>query len=268
MKNHIVAVTLSLAIFGCGDPAPGTLEIRIYGEGFIEEGIPAAELSDGWAVKFDRFLVGVSDVKAARGHGAPDLTDAQQRIFDVATPSMGKGALVATAMVPGGAFNHVSYRIKPATAGAMAAPGLVAGALDGMVAAGEAVRVEGKATKDGKTVSFAWGFKASVFHRECRGTAKVDGGSAATQITIHGDHLFYDDLFAAEPKVAFDIIAASDKDGDGTVTAAELAGKDISKEARYQVGSTKITNLWDFISRQVTTVGHIDGEGHCEITLE
>ncbi|MEZ4472315.1 MAG: hypothetical protein R3F60_16270 [bacterium] len=63
--------------------------------------------------------------------------------------------------------------------------------------------------------------------------------------------------------MAFDLIAAADADGDGLVTEAELAAVDISTQERYQVGSRPISDLWRFIEQQATTVGHIDGEGHC-----
>ena len=94
-----------------------------------------------------------------------------------------------------------------------------------------------------------------------------DGGIVATVLTLHGDHLFYDDLFAAEPNVAFQLIADSDTNADGEVTMAELRGKDIRPEAAYQVGSTGIVNLGDFIAYQTGSLGHIDGEGHCEETI-
>lgn len=263
---------LLAAVLGqaCGDaaPAPGTLEVRIYGEDFIEAGIPASEFLDGWAVKFDSFLVSVSDVAVAKGHTAPTVSQPAQQVFELARPSMRQGAVVAAAMVAGGNYDHVSYRIKPAGTTATAGPGVDAAAVTAMAAAGESVRVTGTAQKAGRAIAFAWGFGGSVLHKDCHGAAKVDGGTARTEITIHGDHLFYDDLFAPEPNLAFELIAASDADGDGTVTRAELAAKDITKEARYQVGSEKITNLWDFIARQVTTVGHIDGEGHCPTVLE
>ena len=66
------------------------------------------------------------------------------------------------------------------------------------------------------------------------------------------------------PNVAFDLIAASDANADGAVTQEELAAVDITAEARYQVGSHDIKDLWSFIAYQATTVGHINGEGHCE----
>jgi len=268
LKKVSTSLLLALALAGCGESAPGTLEIRVYGESFIEEGIPASETVDGWAVAFDRFLIALSDVQAAQGSNPPALSHSQQTIFDVSLSTMMQGTLAASAEVPGGRYDQVAYRIEPVAAGATAGPGVTAASTEAMIAAGESVRVDGSASKDGKTVRFSWGFDKAVRYHRCHSTAQVDGGPARSQLTIHGDHLFYDDLFAEEPNVAFDLIAAADGDADGAVTRAELSAQDLSTQARYQVGSTGITNLWDFIAYQSATLGHIDGEGHCETEIE
>lgn len=258
------AAALALGALACS-AAPGPLEIRVHGEDFIEEGIPASEFSDGWAVTFDQFLVSLSKAEAAQGHGGSALAARDKRVFDLALPTGGQGTVVTSGMVPGGTYDHVSYIIAPAAAGATGSAGTDAALVQAMVGAGEAVRVQGKATKAGRTVGFDWAFKTMVAHA-CHTAAGVDGGGATAKIelTIHGDHLFYDDLVASEPNLSFDLIAAADADGNGRVTREELAAKDLTAEARYQVGSFPVKNLWEFIAHQVTTLGHIDGEGHCD----
>jgi hypothetical protein len=261
------ALALSGAAVGCGEPAPGTVEVAVYGEAFIEEGIPAEEFSDGWAVTFDSFLVTLSEVTVTAGHGAPALSAPAQRVFDLSKATLGKGTPVVSKTIDGGDYDHVTYQIGPARSGAAAGNTLAAGALEGMVTAGESVRVSGSATKAGKTVRFAWGFPRRTDHA-CHVGLKVDGGSARAEITIHGDHLFYDDLLSKEPDLAFDLIAASDTDADGAVTQAELTAQDIRGQSRYQVGNIPATTLWSFIAHQATTLGHIDGEGHCDTTTD
>jgi hypothetical protein len=241
--------------------------VQVYGEAFIEEGIPASDFSDGWAVTFDHFLITIADVTAARGQDAPALSAPTPRVYELARPTMGVGQPVATAEVPGGAYDNVAYRVRPAPAGVAAAPGADAARASAMAAAGESVHVVGTARKGDRTLRFAWGFTSDVLYRGCESEARVDGGTARTQLTIHGDHLFFDDLVSEDPKLAFDLVAASDTDGDGQVTKAELQARDITGQARYQVGGERITNLWDFIARQVTNLGHIDGEGHCQMVV-
>lgn len=250
-KNHFSpALYLSLlvpalALFACGEsaPEPGMLEIAVYGEEFIEEGIPADVLVDSWAIDFDSFKVTIQDASANAGHGMSALNQTSSEIFDLTTASEGKGQLVVSGEVPGGDYDHIAYRVN-------------------------SIQIVGSATRDAVTKIFAWDITTPTRYSECEGTAVVDGGTARTQITIHADHIFYDDLVSGEPNVAFDLIAAADDqgDGDGEITQAELVAVNISGEARYQVGNaTDVTDLWSFIGRQSSTVGHIDGEGHCGV---
>ncbi|MFW6057410.1 MAG: hypothetical protein ACOC9W_01000, partial [Persicimonas sp.] len=160
--------------------------------------------------------------------------------------SAGEGHLVAEVVAPAGRYESLDYRIAPDDD----QPALL---------------VEGTATKDDETKSFSWAFDTDALYEDCQTDAHIDdGGSATSQLTIHADHFFYDDLVAEEPNLAFDLIASADADDDGDVTLDELADVDITAESRYQVGSRDITDLRGFLEAQSTTVGHIDGEGHCD----
>ena len=81
--------------------------------------------------------------------------------------------------------------------------------------------------------------------------------TVAVQITVHGDHLFYDDAMSKDPALRFADIALADADGDGRVTEEELSAYDIRPLPNYQVGSLDIYNLFDFIAHMTTTLGHI-----------
>ncbi len=236
----------SLAVlFGgsaCSDDSDdGRLEVVVYGEAFIEEGIPASEMSDGWSVVFDSFEVELGEVTVAEAGAAPALEAQAYSTFELAVATDGKGLLVAEGDVPGGAYSEVSYRLGT-------------------------VEVSGRATRDGVEKSFAWTMDTETRYSGCEGNAVVDGSTETTQLTIHGDHLFFDDLVSEEPNVAFDLIASADVEGDadGVITIAELEAVDITPLERYQVGNqTNVTNLWAFIDAQASLMGHIDGEGHC-----
>lgn len=267
MKSiSFVALAMLLAAACSDSGAPGTLEVRIYGEAFIEEGIPAAEFDDGWSIAFDTFLVSVGEVAVAAGPaGAFVIDDPAYRIYDLARPSGGSGFPVTSAEVIAGTYDHVRFRIAPSATAV--AGNAEADDVEMMRAGGYAVWVAGVATRGGESKRFAWGFATATAYAACYTRARVDGDHAAIEITIHGDHIFYDDLVSSEPALSFDPMAAADRDGDDLVTVEELAGLDISAEERYQVGSLDIDDLWGFIDQQVSTVGHIDGEGHCDTTL-
>jgi hypothetical protein len=262
--------SLSLAAGACGDnitgPLPGTLDVRIYGESFIEDGIPAEVFADGWSLRFDSFLISVGEVSAAAaGADTPALADETYRIFDLAQASGGEGFLVLSGDVPGGVYDDIAYRIGGSRAAV--AGNVTAADVAFMNENGYAVHAEGQATRGGETRTFAWGFTAGTTYRRCRSVAAVDGDSASSVLTIHADHLFYDDLVSETPSVRFDAIGGADADADGDITTAELGAVDITGFERYQVGSFDVEDLWTFVDHQASTLGHIDGEGHCEITI-
>jgi hypothetical protein len=270
----IAALTFVPVFTACDDdtaaddaPAPGTVSVSVYGEEYIEDALPASVFSDGWTVTFDEFLISLGAV-----HVAPEGADAgfaapAYRVYDVARSTGGAGQVVGSGASPGAAHLEVEYTIAPA-ADAVAADGTTTEQLDRVRNAGHALFVRGRAVKGDVTKTFAWGFDTRTVYAPCHAAGAVDGGSTPVQLTIHGDHLFYDDLFSETPNVSFDLVAASDADGDGEITRAELLATDLSTQARYQVGSEPIGDLWHFVEFLTATVGHIDGEGHCDTTRE
>jgi hypothetical protein len=255
----------------CGGDADGTITATVYGEEFIEEGIPADELVDGWAVSFDAFLVSIGNVAGKAGEGAEEVGDPAFRIVDLAQSSGGDGFELATFDAPGGHYDHYGYQLR-ADANATSV-NVDTADITAMKAGGYSVWVKGSATKGGVTKTFDWGFTLKLTYAHCDLMSTVDGNDVRAQATIHADHLFYDDAVSEEPNVAFQIIADADTNTDNAVTLAELAAVDIRGETRYQVGSLKdpagntITNLRQYVEHQVVTLGHINGEGHCEDQL-
>lgn len=250
---------LGLSLAACAeDPGQATLRVTAYGEEFIEDRIPADVLVDGWEIDFHRFLVAISEVEA---EGEP-LAGAF--VIDLTQASGGDGHALGTVMLPAEGSPHLAFRVAPVSEATPVSA--TDDDVSTLVDAGASLWVEGQATKAGQTVSFAWPFTTDTRYVECHSTAVLaEGQEAHSQLTIHADHLFYDDLDSEEPNVAFDLVAAADADMNGEVTAEELGALDITGESRYQVGSRDITDLWGFIAAQTGTLGHIDGEGHCEL---
>lgn len=222
---------------GC---ASGEWVVTTWGEEYIEDGIPAAEFVDGCEATYDVFEVEftsaslltvteelVVDVPPAR----IDLTDAgphELGVFQVRADT----------------YERVYYEIGPA--------------------GGSAVRAAGTLTCAGQSVSFDWSFEESSRYRCLPLEVTVPSNDrAVTELTIHGDHLFFDDLDEDGGDLRGEAIVAADADADGVVTLAELESVDVAS-AGYGVSTyTDVTNLADFVDRLVLGVGHVDGEGHC-----
>ncbi len=256
----VLLAPLAGLLLGACDSEPTeqtTLRVSVYGEEFTEDRIPTEAFIDGWEVEFSRFTIAISDVEV---DGEP--LDGSF-VLDLTEDSQGAGHELGTMMVPALDSPSLSFSVQPPTA---ATP---VSATDEdvaeMVAQGSSVVAEGQATRGDEVIRFSWSFATTTRYAQCEGTADLASDpEPTTELTIHVDHLFYDDLDSEEPNVAFDLIASADADGDGEVTAAELRAVDITSETRYQVGSREITDLWSFIEAQIGTLGHIDGEGHCE----
>lgn len=251
-----------LALAACTpDVSPTTLVVSIYGEDYIEEQIPAAEFIDGWSLTFESFVVSVGALSAA---GEPFDGGPGFRLIDLSVGSSGAGFELDRVTLDPVAYRDIGYVIAPdrdAVAVNVSQP-----IRQMMLVEGLSILVSGTANRGAEEKHFLWGFKTRTGYTGCESTATVDGdGPMPSRITIHGDHLFYDDLFSETPNVAFDLIAAADADGDTEITEAELRAIDITTQARYQVGDlTEITDLWSFIEQQTATIGHFDGEGHCD----
>jgi len=227
-------LTLALAT-GCGsdNEEAGTITVSAYGEEFIEEGIPASAMDDGWSVDFSRFEVTIDDVSIA----GEELTDLDP--VDLTEDSDGQGQELGTVPARAGTHSDAAFVIRR-------------------------VELTGKAEKDGETKSFSWTFKDATDYHACENETEVSAGANGSfQITVHADHYFLDSLVAANPKLLFQPLADADTDDDGEITQDELAKADIGA---YDPGNDdEIDNLWSWLSALTKTLGHVDGEGHCHV---
>lgn len=241
---------LLLALSGCL-PAEIDYTVTIHGEAFIEDRIPADEFIDGWEVTFDHFIVSVGEISF---DGTP-LRDigSGYTLIDLARPTGEPFVLGESTALENPTFRYV---IGPDSSPSWLN---IDSKYSHVFATGKvSIFVRGLATRGSDVRNFEWAFGTRTEH-----TCEL-GPAREAVITIHGDHLFYDDLVSDSPNVAFDLIAGA-PDADGLLVESDLRAVDITTLERYQVGDlTDITDLWQFIEQQATTLGHINGEGHCE----
>lgn len=278
--NHLkkawqYAALASLVTLGaCGAPV-GSIDVRVWGEEYVANEIPSTLFEDQWSVRFTKFLVHVSDVRFAATGGPSYALTGGGRVFDL-KPAAQPLSIGTIAMVEARRLNDVQFALTAATASSTAGN---ASASDVMVmqGGGYALYVEGEATHAMRgTLSFRWGFTGNTRFHRCLDSGNqpglvVVGGASATpaQLTFHADHLFYDGLQNPDAKVRFDAIASADRNSDRMITLDELAAVDLTTlpTGQYTTGSARNVNtLRDFIAALVTTVGHWNGEGHCEET--
>ncbi len=273
-RASLILVASAVSWAACGDEGgSGTLLVTTYGEDFIEKSIPAATgggegMADGYSVKFGKFLVALSGLKVAHGEGDLGGEVAGPLVFDL--HPAGPHTVATFQDIGARRWDRVSVTLAPAKAAA--AGNAAAADVKLMNDNGYSVYVEGTAEKGGKKHTFRWGFTTATRYAECHektsghGVVVPTGGSATAEITIHGDHLFYDDLQSSDPSLRFEAVAKADADADGEVTLAELAKVDLTTLPAGQYGTGgagSVKDLGQFIASLTRTLVHFQGEGHC-----
>ncbi|NOZ86074.1 MAG: hypothetical protein GXP49_07390 [Deltaproteobacteria bacterium] len=263
---------------GTGGTGSGELQVTTWGEDYIENNIPASAFEDGYSVKYAKFMIVLGNIKIADHSGDVGATMSGQKVFDMTLK--GPHQVQDFKNIGAKRWDRVSIEVKPAGADTQAGNDIDAKDLALMKDNGYSFYVQGEMTKGQSSKTFSWGFSLSTEYKECQrapedggevGVSVPDGGTAVLQFTIHGDHLFYDDLASPDAVLRGDAIFSSDKDQDGKITMDELDSVDLSSlpENEYGTGGAPdVYTLADFVKALSRTVVHFQGEGHCHSHVE
>ncbi|WP_437752810.1 hypothetical protein [Sorangium sp. So ce1389] len=270
-----VAALAAGALAGCGDDGAsgtGSVAFSTWGEGYIEQEIPAADLADGWSIQYQKFLFVLRNVTVADREGDVGARMQGSILFD--HTKAGAKPVVTFDDLEARPWERVSYEIGPVDADT---------ALEGateedralMLEAGASVHVEATARNGDVEKRLDWTFSLATRYADCKGERAgketdgvlvTNGGTDTVELTIHGDHFFYDDLQSATAARRFAPIAAADADDDGAVTLEELAAVRLVaiEEGTYGTGSAgNVDDLGAFVAALSRTIGHFRGEGEC-----
>ncbi len=251
--------TFILPLFALSACGGGEWTAETWGESYIEEGIPAADFVDGCSVVYDSFLLAMGDVALLDGDGVEVGVVEGQQVFEM----VGAGPhVVGSAEVPSTHYAYARFAISPAS-------GAVAGnATEAQVTelGTLSIRVKGTLTCGGEAKTFDWSFATdTTYNCEPEDLTIPAGGEDGTQFTIHGDHLFYDGLENPDAEVRGQAIFDADGDHDGVIESVELDDIEVS-QLGYEVGRfSAVTTLRHFVGALTQTLGHVDGEGHCQV---
>jgi hypothetical protein len=277
MKTMLVGAVAVLALVGCGG-GTGNVTFTAWGEELIEDKLPIKEgdnpgFVDGWSLKYTKFLVALGGITVAKTTGGSPQTVSGQKVFDLT--KKGPVDVATLEKLPAERWDAVSYVISPASG---ATAGTASEADVTLVNTQKySLYVEGTATKAAVTKSLKWGFATNTLYENCeaadtgKGVVVPNGATETVQLTIHGDHPFYDDLQSPEAAVRFDAIAGADANNDGEVTLAELEAVALTTLPVNQYGTggaSNVKNLKEFVTNLTRTVGHYRGEGECTQKLQ
>lgn len=281
IKRRAALTALFCLANACGtgtmSGATGSVAVKVWGEEYIPVGIPAAMgeeagFENGWSLRYTKFLIVLGDESVATTDTATPVTNAGLRVYNL-VPVV--EPLAITTLVNVSATRHaaVGYRMAPATRDTAAGNAETAD-VTLMQSNGYSIYFEATATHATRGMyTLRWGFNNTVRFADCHGEDDLPGlvvptnGTANFQITIHADHPWYDDLQSETAKIRFDAYADADANMDRTITLEELAAVDLTRlpTGQYGTGSARNVNtLRDFVGSLVNTVGHFNGEGHCQ----
>lgn len=275
----------ALGAAACSDPTDqgsGTERFTTWGEEFIERGIPAGDgtsgFVDGWSLKYHKFLVNFHSISVADAAGKVVANLDKPRFVD--NTKAGVKELTTFAELDAKAYSQVSYEIKPAVEDEEVVGDADPADLAMMVRDGLSLYVEGEATKKELKKTFHWGFKTQTSYTDCHSAAEngissygvviTNGQTDESELTTHGDHLYYDSLQSgdnAKPTlIRFDEKAAADDAGDrdGDITLQELCQEYIDPSS-YNTSGLPGATIGDFVISLARTVGHFRHEGECTI---
>lgn len=274
---------------GCSG-ATGTLVVEASGEEAATVGYPAGEIAfaDGWSLTFEQILVSVDGLSLVQGDQRPAL-EAESTVIDLTDGDQVVWTLPA---LPAQRWSDVGYAIAVPTTASRRLGAVTESDVAAMIAAGASFRMLGTATHPthGRyEVDLALPLRVRM--TGCvSGRDGTDGivipasGTHTSQLTLHLDHLFFDSARAEEPSLRFEAWAAA-AGADRIVTLDELAaqsladlrgldGMPLDDEAGapivYEPPSTGLPEptLEAFVLAEALTIGHFEGEGHCDYAAE
>jgi hypothetical protein len=271
-------VVSSLTACNDSDNGKGTVTFTTWGEDFIEDGLPSTVFFDSWSVKYSKFLVVYNHVTIADDNGDVVAKLEHPLVFDMTKKAKGKPKTLASFELEAKAWPNVSYQVGPITDDAE--PGDLATADDvALLQTDQAsVHVEGTATSPaGVNKTFNWSFSPATLFQACHGMQDgkevegvlvTNGGTQEVELTVHGDHLFYDDLQSEEGGPRFQAYADSDANADGQVTLEEMDLVPLYtipiENGTYGTGALgNVDTLGQYVRTLARTIGHYRGEGSC-----
>ncbi len=280
-----IASILGLAgVIGCGNNTPtGSLIVSIQAEDTIAGGLASGtgpeDVVDGWSVTFDKYLLAIGHLRLAPIGGGTPVEDPRVLVIDLKTvPETGRQFLTAPSVAEG--RYRFEYQTPVATVDMERDASVSQADFDRMVAGACTYLITGSATNGARTVAFDFCLDAEAAF-ECSSMEGMEGIviSASTNtafMTIHGDHLFFNGFPAGDEAVVLRragwLALVDDATGaDGMVTNADLEATPLTilPPTEYAltgaplVEGAAITNMALYARAQLSTQGHLNGEGEC-----
>jgi hypothetical protein len=280
---------VGLVGLGCSNDAStgggsGNVQIFVVPEDSVTNGlVPGPELEnvqDGWRITYDRYLVSIGNFRARRTDTGDTLADAATYVLDLKRSPTSGYVIKELRDVAAVRWDKFGYDLPNAKPGAIALAPTEQSDADFMIRNGFSVYFEGAGEKEGKKISFKWGFAAGTSFDDCAspdgapGFAVPAGGTVQVKPTLHGDHQYFDNVTQGVEitKRLAQWLAICDADANGDLTIDELKRCDVVKAlpqppydltgVRDEDASGRLS-VYDYVASQMRTFGDYQGDGEC-----
>lgn len=288
--SWIVAFLSVALVAGCGSDGGssgrnGNLSVLLEAEESIPGGLPAGtedeSIRDGFDIDFSKYVISVGLVAMSQLDGTNRQSSNTVVVADFTRLGTTPPALTAFNDIATGQYTEFGFQTPRPEPSAINLNAEEAD-FDSMVANGWSYIVAGTITRveDGATKDFLIEADVPSVYTACAVEDLEPGVNVSTNssvdITIHGDHLFFNGFPEEEGNVfrqARWLWDVEDTDEDGVITRTDFeAATDIGSlfpsppAGNYELtgGPLPIHDAWDFVRAQLGTQGHIFGEGECE----
>lgn len=270
----------------------GNVTININPEDTIVNGVASCEgsdeeecISDGYSASWSKYIITVGFVDMNQGDGTNQQTSDAVAVAEFRNLSEAGSTLTEFNGIPIGQYTEFGYQtpLLPENPDDFININdeVSADDITNMIDNDLTYIIEGQLTADegGETLNFLIEANVESFYTFCGeegGQAGINVGTSGTdQITMHGDHIFFNGFPADESgvqRLAEWMWLVEDTDNDGILTRVDFeAATDLGllypspPYTDLNAGPAgPLTNAWDFIRSQLGTQGHLNGEGECE----
>jgi len=288
--KYATTILALLFFVACGtsDGGEGDLLLEVSGEEAAEVGFPVPgnddlAFVDGWELAFDKYLVGIGNVRVGPG----GVADGESVVVDL---TAGEQELFRYQSLEARRYEEFGYDILVPTADSRLIGAVSETDRQRMIDGGFNYWIEGRAKKDGKMHRFAWGLRNPTRNHSCvnaqddtPGVVVRNNAEARYQITLHLDHLFYDKLGDHEGvALRFAAIAAvaTERDGESWIEWDALSNQSIvdlrdadgqplrdpdGGRVDYEPLTVRLdsADLRGFLNAAAKSQGRFHGEGAC-----
>lgn len=270
---------------GCGEGGggEGTVRISLRAEQTITEGLSTGgdvQNSKDYAVSYSKYIVAVGHIQLGRSRGG-EVESEDVHVVDLTRVGEQGVEIAKFDSLRAGEWSEFAFETPAADRDAVA---LEVDAADAelMREQGWTYWIEGTVERpaaSGGPVDFVIQTTVATHFHDCErdgkfGLTVVAGQTATGDITLHGDHLWFNSFptgteGSVERRAAW--LPQADIDGDGKVSTEDLAKLDATEVFTTELGYSLdggpeeivIESALDFVRAQLATQGHFRGEGEC-----